>query len=42
MLEVRNVSAAYTSATVIEDVSLDLGPGEIKAVLGRNGVGKRR
>ncbi|WP_440995013.1 ABC transporter ATP-binding protein [Arhodomonas sp. SL1] len=40
MLEVRNVSAAYTSATIIEDVSLDLGAGEIKAVLGRNGVGK--
>lgn len=40
MLEVRNVTAAYTSATVIEDASLRLGPGEIKAVLGRNGVGK--
>lgn len=40
MLEVRDVSAAYTSATIIEDVTLDLGAGEIKAVLGRNGVGK--
>jgi branched-chain amino acid transport system ATP-binding protein/urea transport system ATP-binding protein len=40
MLEVRDVSAAYTSAMVIEGVSLDLGAGEVKAVLGRNGVGK--
>ncbi|AGY91441.1 hypothetical protein SPICUR_02130 [Spiribacter curvatus] len=40
MLEVRDITAAYTSAIIIEKVSLDLGAGEIKAVLGRNGVGK--
>ena len=40
LLEVRNLSAGYGEAVVLEDVSLTLEPGECLAVLGRNGVGK--
>lgn len=40
MLEVLDASASYTSATIIMDVSLKLAPGEVRAILGRNGVGK--
>lgn len=40
MLEVRNATGAYSTAQIIHDVDLDISAGEIKAVLGRNGVGK--
>jgi urea transport system ATP-binding protein len=40
MFEISNANGGYTSALVIRDVSLELGVGEVKAVLGRNGVGK--
>jgi branched-chain amino acid transport system ATP-binding protein len=39
-LALRHVRAGYHEAVVIEDISLDLPPGETLAVLGRNGVGK--
>jgi branched-chain amino acid transport system ATP-binding protein len=40
MLEVRNVSAGYATATVLRDVSVTVAEGELLALLGRNGMGK--
>lgn len=40
MLEVRNLSFAYRSASVLRDVSFVASPGEIVSVVGGNGVGK--
>jgi branched-chain amino acid transport system ATP-binding protein len=40
MLEIRDLVAGYGTTQVLRGVSLDLGAGEIVAVLGANGVGK--
>jgi branched-chain amino acid transport system ATP-binding protein len=40
MLEVRDLHAGYGEAQVVRGVSLDVGTGEIIALLGRNGMGK--
>ena len=40
MISVRNLHAGYGSVNVLRDVSLEIGEGEIVAVLGSNGVGK--
>ena len=40
MLEVCDLHSGYGEAHVIRGVSLDVGAGEIVAVLGRNGMGK--
>lgn len=40
LLSVEAVSAGYGGATVIDGVSLDIRPGEILTVLGKNGMGK--
>src|SRR5690606_5116785 len=40
LLEVHNLDAFYGRSQVLFDVSVGLDPGEIVAVLGRNGVGK--
>src|SRR5580698_961359 len=40
MLEVRDLHSGYGEAHVVRGVSLDVGAGEIVAVLGRNGMGK--
>src|ERR1700746_1225716 len=40
MLEVRNLSAAYGQSEVLHGIDLSVTPGEIVAVVGRNGMGK--
>ncbi|MCB5175759.1 MULTISPECIES: ABC transporter ATP-binding protein [Microvirga] len=40
MLSVRNLQASYGAAQVLFDISLDVGPGEVVTLLGRNGMGK--
>ncbi|HLX14827.1 MAG TPA: ABC transporter ATP-binding protein [Bradyrhizobium sp.] len=40
MLEVRDLHCGYGEAHVVRGVSLDVGPSEVVAVLGRNGMGK--
>ena len=40
MLEVRNLRAGYGQVEILRGIDLDVGAGEIVAVLGSNGVGK--
>ncbi len=40
MLEVRRLRSGYGGATVLDEMSLTVGRGEIVAVVGRNGMGK--
>jgi branched-chain amino acid transport system ATP-binding protein len=40
MLSLRSVSSGYGGAVVNRDVDLEVGDGEIVALIGRNGVGK--
>lgn len=40
MLRVANLSASYGAVRVIENITFDIGQGEVVAMLGRNGVGK--
>jgi urea transport system ATP-binding protein len=40
MLEVKNVDLHYGAAQALRDVSLEVVPGAVTCVLGRNGVGK--
>ncbi|HUD85791.1 MAG TPA: ABC transporter ATP-binding protein [Xanthobacteraceae bacterium] len=39
-LELSNVSSGYGSSVVVHDVSLHIAPGEILALVGKNGMGK--
>jgi branched-chain amino acid transport system ATP-binding protein len=40
MLDLRQVSSGYGESIVIRDLTLDVRPGEIVALLGKNGMGK--
>ena len=40
LLTVRSLSAGYGAATVVRDAALEVGDGELVAVLGANGAGK--
>jgi urea transport system ATP-binding protein len=40
MLDVRNLSAAYGQSQVLHGIDLAVAPGEIVAIVGRNGMGK--
>ena len=40
MLEIRALHAGYGSVEILRGIDLDVGQGEIVAVLGSNGVGK--
>lgn len=40
MLEIRQLHAGYGSVEILRGIDLDVGPGEVVAVLGSNGVGK--
>ncbi len=40
MLEIRQLRAGYGSVEILRGIDLDVGPGEVVAVLGSNGVGK--
>ena len=40
MLKISNLSVAYGETQVLRDVNLDIGPGELVCLMGRNGVGK--
>ena len=39
-LEVSNITAGYGPITVLREVSMRVGSGEVLGVLGRNGMGK--
>ena len=40
LLEVRNVSKQFGSLVAVEDVSLNVAKGELRAIIGPNGAGK--
>jgi branched-chain amino acid transport system ATP-binding protein len=40
LIAASNLRAGYATGDVLQDVSVEVGPGEVVGVLGRNGVGK--
>jgi branched-chain amino acid transport system ATP-binding protein len=40
LIEVKNLNAGYSGATVVRDLSIVVNPGEVVALLGANGAGK--
>ena len=39
-LEARGISQSFGAVEVLSDISLELAPGEVHAVIGENGAGK--
>ncbi|WP_296479340.1 ATP-binding cassette domain-containing protein, partial [Roseinatronobacter sp.] len=40
LVEMRNISIAFGGVQAVDDVSIDLYPGEVVGLLGHNGAGK--
>ncbi|NCM97524.1 MAG: ATP-binding cassette domain-containing protein, partial [Rhodobacterales bacterium] len=40
LVELRNISIAFGGIKAVDDVSIDLYPGEVVGLLGHNGAGK--
>lgn len=40
MIEIKNLSFAYGSTTILQDISFQVAPGECVGILGNNGAGK--
>ena len=40
LVEMRNISIAFGGIKAVDDVSVDLRPGEVVGLLGHNGAGK--
>ena len=40
MLRLRDLTSGYGQSTILRGVSLDIAPGIVTCLLGRNGVGK--
>src|ERR1700687_5372002 len=40
MLTIANLSVAYGETLILRDVNLEVHPGEVTCLMGRNGVGK--
>jgi branched-chain amino acid transport system ATP-binding protein len=42
LLDVRNLTTGYGSTPILRGIDLAIQPGEIVAVIGRNGMARRR
>lgn len=40
MLRIQNLHVSYGETLILRDVNLEIGPGEVVSLMGRNGVGK--
>lgn len=40
MLRIQNLQVSYGETLILRDINLEIGPGEVVSLMGRNGVGK--